>query len=107
MMRVFVLAVAAVIIAAPTIADERPSREIAQTMGRCYAASVKWQIELEETGRTVPLDWENSFIGCMQAYGFYRLAKCPYDPRISPTCYQEGPIPTDDTAAAIRALGEK
>lgn len=107
MMRVFALAFAAVIVAAPTIADERPSREITQTMGRCYAVSVKWQIELEETGRTVPVDWENSFLGCMRAYGFNRLADCPYDPRISPTCYQEGPIPTDETAAAIRALVEK
>jgi hypothetical protein len=86
----------------------RPLREITQTMERCYAALVKFQTESETNGLTkAPVDWKDTFLGCMRAYGFKQLAGCPHDPRLSASCYQQTPIPNDEVAIIIRELVEK
>src|SRR5262249_16456330 len=72
----------------------RPLREITQIMGRCYAAFVKFQIESETNGLTkAPVDWKDTFLSCMRAYRFKQLARCPHDPRLSPSCYQQNKCP--------------
>src|SRR5262245_61558233 len=95
--------------------NDYPLKETVQMMGRCYAWTVKSEIEADMSGRIgMPKQHElatdpwNTFFGCMRAYG-YTVTPCPVDARANPSCFKWRPIPSgeEEIAATIRALVEQ